>query len=88
MDVIRMMFWGDIFPAERVKADSPQFYDAKNEATAISEKIHRELPQEYVEWFEAYCQANSEMAAEMYLAFFRYGIRIGFHLKRELTDEA
>lgn len=38
MDVIRMMFWGDIFPAERVKADSPQFRDAKNEATAISEK--------------------------------------------------
>lgn len=87
MDVIETMFRGDMFPVEKVRSESPQFYAAQKEVTALSEKIHRELPKEYVEWFESYCQASSEMVTETYLAFFRYGMQIGYHLARELNDE-
>ena len=84
--MIETMFRGDMFPVEKVKAVSPQYYEAQKEVTALSQKIHQELPKEYVEWFEAYCQASSEMVMETYLAFFRYGMQLGYHLVQELND--
>ena len=87
MNVIETMFRGDMFPIEKVKPDSPLFYEAKKVVSALSEKIHRELPNEYAEWFDAYCQASSEMVTETYLAFFRYGMQLGYHLGQELNEE-
>ena len=86
MSAIEDLFNGKIYPSEQVQSTSKLYQSSKIAAMALSQKLTNSLSSEQREWFDTYCTEGALMNSEMYLAFFRCGMRIGAQLERELHE--
>jgi len=87
MDIFKKLYNGQIYIAESSAPKTEEYKKASHRLSETSQKLENSLDENQMKLFEAVQAARADLDTLVQINVFRQGVKFGFQLKSELTEE-